>query len=156
MNLVRYTPSTWFDQVFNRMLEDWVPAPAGEVEGPVVPTYSPRVDVRNEKDAVILTAEMPGMEKDDLSVHVEEGVLTITGQKKSEQTSEKDGLFLSERAYGAFKRQFVLPDSIDPEKIDAQYQAGVLKLRLAKKPEAAPKQINIRVGESEARKIGVN
>jgi HSP20 family protein len=158
MNLVRYTPSTWFDSMFNRMLEDWIPA-SNRVEAPEAsdrPVYSPRVDVRNENDAVVLTADMPGVDKKDLSVQVHDGVLTISGEKKSQTSSEKDGIFLAERSYGVFKRQFVLPDSIDPERIEAQYQAGVLKVRLAKKPEAAPKQINIQVSESGAKEIGVN
>jgi HSP20 family protein len=154
MNLIQYSPNRWFESAVNRMFSDVLGSPESETAA-LQPLFNPRVDVREEKDAVVLSAEIPGVEKDNLSVEVNDGVITLSGTKKVDAESNEQGVYRAERNFGEFRRSFVLPDTIDAERIDAQYRNGVLKVTLPKKPEAAPKQIAIR-GEGEAKKIGVN
>jgi HSP20 family protein len=149
MNLIHYSPNRWFESTVNRMFSDVLGSPAWDV-AEAAPAFVPRVEVREEKEAVVLTAELPGVEKADVAIEVKEGVLTLSGSKKQQATSADEGVYRSERIYGEFKRSFALPETVDEGKIDAQFRNGVLKIALPKKPEAAPKQITIR-GE-----VGVN
>ena len=153
MNLIHYRPNRWFDSAFNRMVSDFFPAAASDATL-TAGLLNPPVDVRDEKDGFVVSAELPGIEKEDLKVEVVEGVLTLSGTKKQESVSDEEGVYRAERSYGEFKRAFVLPDSVDAGKIDAQYRNGVLTVTLPKKPEAAPKQISIR-GDEAPKKIGV-
>ena len=153
MSLIQYNPNRWFESAFDRFFSDF--SPATTWNAPSVATFNPRVEIRDEKDAVIVTAEIPGVEKSDLNVEVAHGVLTLSGSKKQEAASDEEGVYRAERVYGEFKRAFSLPDTLDAAKIDAQYRNGVLKVTLPKRPEAAPKQIEIR-SETEGKKIGVN
>ena len=153
MSLIQYNPNRWFESAVNRVFSDVLGSPTWEAAPQV--SFIPRVEVRDEKDAVVLSAEIPGVEKDGVSVEVNDGVLTLSGAKKQASESNENGVSRSERVYGEFKRSFVLPDTVDVERIDAQFRNGVLSISLPKKPEAAPKQIAIR-GEGEAKKIGVN
>jgi len=155
MNLIRYTPTSWLDTAFNRLFEDMWNPPALEPSAATPAHFAPRVEVREEKDAIVVSAEMPGMDRDNVKVELENGVLTLSGEKKQESETKENGIFRSERLYGQFRRSFTLPDAVDPEKIDAEYKNGVLQVWLHKKPEAAPKKISVR-GENEVKKIGVN
>jgi HSP20 family protein len=152
MNLIHYRPNRWFDSAFNRMVSDFFPVVTADAASPDV--LNPPVDVRDDKDGYVISAELPGIEKEDLKVEVVEGVLTLSGTKKQESVSEEEGVYRAERSYGEFKRAFALPDSVDAAKIDAQFRNGVLRIALPKKPEAAPKQISIR-GDEGAKTIGV-
>ena len=154
MSLIQYNPNRWFESAFNRVFSDVLGSPAWEAAEPQA-LFIPRVDVRDEKDTVVLNAEIPGVEKDGVNVEVNDGVLTLSGSKKQATESNENGVYRSERVFGAFKRSFVLPDTVDVDRIDAQYRNGVLSISLPKKPEAAPKQIAIR-SDGEAKKIGVN
>ena len=154
MSLISYSPNRWFESAVNRMFSDAVGGPAWETSAPQ-PAFTPRVDVREEKDAVVLSAELPGVEKDQLSVEIHDGVLTLTGTKKQESAEAGNGVYRAERIFGEFKRSFVLPDTLDAGKIDAQYRNGVLHITLPKTPEAAPHQIEIRT-DGGAKKIGVS
>ena len=151
MNLIRYNPNRWIDFPLDRFFEDfWPRVPNGAT---VSESHAPRVDIREEKDAVIVTAELPGVEKDDLSVELEDGVLTVTGEKKTGDTIDDNGFYRSERVYGSFKRSFKVPTSVDAESISADYTNGVLRVNLPKKPEAAPRQIAIQGENGAAKKI---
>jgi len=156
MNLIRYNPASVFDSAFGRIFDDlwnWSSVEATEAT-PVF--FAPRVEVRDEKDAILLTAELPGVDKDAISVQLENGLLTLSGEKKQESEVKENGFYRSERVYGQFKRTFTLPDVVDPNKIDAEFRNGVLKLTLAKKPEAAPKQISVHGDTADVKKIGVS
>jgi len=152
MNLIRYTPNRWFDfpldRVFNEFWARTVPeAPA------VAETWAPRVDIRDEKDAVLVTAELPGVAKDEVSVQLKDGVLRIKGEKHTEKAENENGFYRSERVYGAFERSFTVPDTLDAEKIEAEYANGVLKLTLPKRPEAVARQIAIAGEGASVKKI---
>jgi len=152
MNLIQYRPNDWFDAVVNRVFSDFAPFSAWE--GDVLETaFSPALEVRDEREQFVVSAELPGVEKGDLKVEVTDGVLTLTGSKNQESVSDEQRVYRAERSYGEFKRAILLPDTVDAGKIDAVFRNGVLRITLPKKVEAAPKQISIR-GDGDVKKIG--
>ena len=104
------------------------------------------VDVLENADEVVLKAELPGVKPGDVSIRVEDNVLTIEGEKKFEDTENKDNYLRVERSYGAFSRSFSLPPYVDADKIKAESRDGVLTLHLPKKPETKPREIEVKVG----------
>jgi HSP20 family protein len=107
-------------------------------------TWSPAVDVYEDKDQFTVVAEVPGMRKEDLSLTLHNGVLTISGERKREEKKPDHG-FRSERFVGRFQRSITLPASVDPNGVKATYQDGLLKVVLPKSEEAKPKQIEVSV-----------
>ena len=105
--------------------------------------FSPAVDIYEEKNAIVLTAELPGVKPEEIHVSVDKGVLTIRGERKMESEDKQEGYHRVERSYGSFTRSFVLPDTVDAEHIEASCDAGVLSLRLPKKPAAQPRRISV-------------
>ena len=156
MNLIRYNPNSWFDSAFDRFFPDIIPTLAREPENGHTPAFLPRVDIRDEKDAIVLTAEIPGVPRDGVKVEVKEQVLTLSGEKKSATERKENGFYRSERTFGAFKRSFTLPEGIDVEKIGGSFENGVLRVILPKKPEAKPRQIALEGGDGKAREIDVS
>ncbi|MDH4247004.1 MAG: Hsp20/alpha crystallin family protein [Deltaproteobacteria bacterium] len=155
MNLIRYAPAGLFNTAFERMFDDfWGQTPAEHTAETA--SFHPRVDIRDEKESIVINTELPGVEKDKISVKVENDVLTLSGEKKNETTHEENDIYRSERTFGTFTRSFKLPEVVNPEKIEAQYHNGVLKLVLPKRPEAAPRNIEVKVLNGDAKKIGVN
>ena len=150
MNLIRYNPSRWLDFPLERMFDEFWGRTAPEATA--VETWAPRVDISEEDTAVLLTAELPGVSKDDVKVELKDGVLTLSGEKKSEHKEEKNGFYRSERVYGSFTRSFTVPETLDAEKIEAEYANGVLRLTLPKRPEAAPRLIDVK-GDEKANAI---
>jgi HSP20 family protein len=106
-------------------------------------TWSPAIDVYQDKDQFTVVAEVPGMKKEDLVLSLHNGVLTISGERKREQTSDQG--FSSERYVGRFQRSVTLPTSIDANQVKASYENGLLKVVLPKSEEAKPKQIEVSV-----------
>ena len=109
-------------------------------------SFVPAVDVYEDEKKVVLKLEVPGIEEKDLDVSVENHTLTVKGERKFEKEEKEENFHRIERRYGSFYRAFTLPTTVDTENIAAKYEAGVLKLELAKKPEAQPKQIKINAG----------
>lgn len=107
--------------------------------------WSPAVDVLDRKNEIVVRAELPGLSKDELDVTIENNVLLISGEKKQELEKNEHDVIRSERYYGSFRRAFTLPTSVDPEKVEAKFDKGVLELKIAKKEEAKTKQIKINV-----------
>jgi HSP20 family protein len=107
--------------------------------------WYPAVDVRENQDTLEIQAEVPGVEPKDVTISVENGVLTIKGARQFEKATEGETYHRVERAYGSFERSFSLPTNVDPEKIKATYRQGVLHLVLPKREEAKPKSIAIKV-----------
>ena len=108
-------------------------------------SWMPPVDVRESKDALEITVELPGLEPKDVEVSVENGVLTLKGSRSFEKAPEGETYHRVERAYGSFERSFSLPTNVDPEKVRAAYRHGVLHLTLPKREEAKPRSISIKV-----------
>ena len=108
-------------------------------------SFVPAVDIYEDAQKVMLKLEVPGIEQKDLDVSVENNTLTVKGERKFEQEEKEENFHRIERRYGSFYRAFTLPSTVDTESIAANYNAGVLKLELKKKPEAQPKQIQVKV-----------
>jgi HSP20 family protein len=108
---------------------------------------APRIDVSETKDAIEVTAELPGVDEKDVDLTLADGVLTIRGEKKTERNETDPGKnwHVLERSYGAFSRSIALPFDPDPNKTEAKFEKGVLRVRLAKPPEAAKKQQKIEI-----------
>jgi HSP20 family protein len=106
--------------------------------------WRPAVDIYEDEAGFHLNAEVPGIKPEDITVDVENNVLTISGERKLESTREREGYHRVERYYGTFSRSFAMTDKVDVESIDAQYDNGVLKLTLPKRPEAAKRAISIK------------
>jgi HSP20 family protein len=107
--------------------------------------WAPPIDVVEGKDKVIVNAELPGIKPDEVELSVEDGVLTIKGERKFSEEMEGENLHRIERAYGYFERRIGLPKTLDPEKISAAYADGVLHIELPKAEETKPKHIPIKV-----------
>jgi HSP20 family protein len=111
-------------------------------------SWIPPVDIyEGQNHEMIIKAEMPDIRQEDLDIRVEDNTLTITGEKKLDQTLNKEQFHRVERAYGQFSRSFSLPATIDTEHVSADYKNGVLTVRLPMREEAKPKQIQVQVGK---------
>ena len=113
-------------------------------------SFVPAVDIYEDDKKVVLKLEVPGIEEKDLDVSVENSTLTVKGERKFEKEEKEENFHRIERRYGSFYRAFTLPSTVDTENVAANYNAGVLRLELKKKPEAQPKQIKVSVGKSLA------
>jgi HSP20 family protein len=111
-------------------------------------SFVPAVDIYEDAQKVVLKLEVPGIEEKDLDIRVENHTLTVKGERKFEAEEKEQNFHRIERRYGSFYRAFTLPSTVDTENVKAAYHAGVLKLELAKKPEAQPKQIRISVDKA--------
>ena len=117
-----------------------------EDENPVAAaSFVPAVDIYEDQNKVVLKLEVPGIDQKDLKVSVEENTLTVQGERKLEAEEKEENFHRIERRYGSFYRAFTLPPTVDAENIEANYTAGILRLELKKKPEAQPKQIEVKV-----------
>lgn len=133
------TLANWFGDLFD---DDFFRLPAPRE----TTSWTPRVDVVEDEHAYHLHAELPGLDKKDIDVSVENGVLTLSGERKFEKKEEKDdGYRYYERSYGSFCRSFRLPEHVDPNAIKATHKNGVLELTLPKSEKAKPKQIEVKV-----------
>lgn len=156
MTLVRYNPNRFFDNSFDRFFTNFPPpVPVNGSESAHAAIF-PRVEIRDGEEAIHLTAEVPGIEKDQLKVEVNNRVLTVSGEKLVENEQKENGITRSERVYGSFTRRFTLPDEVDADKIVANTDNGVLNVTLPKKPEAKPKVIDIGSGKGGAKNIDVS
>jgi HSP20 family protein len=105
--------------------------------------WTPRVDVREEDQRYVILADVPGVEPADIDISMDQGVLTIKGERKSETATENAKVTRVERRYGAFERSFTLPDSADADAITAAGKNGVLEIAIPKKAQAAPRKIAV-------------
>ncbi len=104
---------------------------------------SPKVDIFDDGGNFVLSAELPGVSKEDLDIDIKDNRLTVKGEKKLENKTDKEGYIKVERSYGAFERTFFLDDNIDRENIKAEYKDGILRLTLPRKQEEASKKIKV-------------
>jgi HSP20 family protein len=144
MSLIRYETSpitTLFDDLgdlFGKTFD----LSGRDIAGTLYPT----VDIAESENGFRISADLPGLSKEDIKVSVEDGVLSISGEKKQEvEKKEKDRYYHFERSYGRFCRSFTLPANVDSANIDARYNNGVLEVHLRKTEEAKPKAIEVKV-----------
>ena len=144
MNIVKYDPfrdlrtlqdemNRLFSGTFSRGNQDEVLRGA----------WSPSVDIFENKNEIVLEAELPGMNAEDVNVSIENNVLTLHGERKFEKKDEGDNFHRVERSYGSFTRSFTLPPTVSSENANAVFENGVLRLTLAKREEAKPRRIEI-------------
>lgn len=107
--------------------------------------WAPTADVEETEDGYVVTCDVPGLTAKDVNIALTDNVLAISGERKSESTEKKKGQVLAERRYGSFSRSFLLPATVDAEKIKAAYKNGVLTVSLPKRAETKPKSIEIKV-----------
>jgi HSP20 family protein len=118
----------------------------GRDESLATSSFAPAVDVYEDEHNVTLKIEVPGIDEKDIDVRVENNTLTVHGERKFEKEEKEENYRRVERQYGSFSRTFTLPNTVDTESVSADYEKGVLKIKLAKKAEAKPKQIKVNVG----------
>jgi len=105
--------------------------------------WVPAVDVREETDRYVITADVPGVEPNAIDITMENGVLAISGERRLESNGERTGMHRQERVYGAFHRRFTLPDTADAERVAARTVQGVLEVSIPKKAQVQPKKIHV-------------
>ena len=142
MSLTRYEPWSLLDQM-RREMERAMDTPTAEGSSVATSDWVPAVDIKEDKEAFLIVADIPGVDPKDIEVHMENGVLSIKGEKESEKKEEREGYKRVERSYGSFYRRFSLPDTADPEKISAKSNNGVLEVRIAKQEKVQPRKISV-------------
>ncbi|MGB6403350.1 MAG: Hsp20/alpha crystallin family protein [Candidatus Sulfotelmatobacter sp.] len=125
-------------------------SPEGPEEALTTTSYAPPVDIYEDEHNIILKIEVPGIDEKDIDVRIENTTLTIHGERKIEKEEKEENFRRVERQYGEFTRSFTLPSSVDLAQVSALYNKGVLKINLAKKAEAKPKQIKVNVGSEKS------
>ncbi len=149
MTLVRWNPSRELEEMsdrLNRMFNRQALPQANAKETMTVADWVPSVDVSETDGEYQIKAEIPDVKKEDVKVTVEDGVLTIQGERKHEKEEKGKKYHRVERSYGSFVRSFTLPDLVDEAKVKAEFKDGVLNLQLPKSEKAKPKAIEVTVG----------
>jgi len=145
MAVVRWDPFRDLNMLqdrMNRLFEDASRNWKGD-EPAATTTWSPAVDIFETESEIVVKAEVPGMERKDITLNLENNVLTLRGERRFLKEAKEENYHRIERSYGGFSRAFSIPATVDEEKIRADYQDGVLKIVLPKKEQLRPKQIKI-------------
>jgi len=147
--LTRWDPFKEMEDAQNRLARFFGLSPArltnGEKEAMTVTEWSPAVDITEDDKEWLVKADLPEVKKEDVKVTVENGVLTITGERKLEKEEKNKKYHRIERSYGNFLRSFTLPDAADGSKVNAEFKDGVLKVHLPKGEKAKPKAVEVKV-----------
>lgn len=149
MAIVKWDPFRELEEMSDRLNRMFARPAAWQSQGREVMTvadWTPTVDISETESEYVIKAELPEIKKEEVKVTVEDGVLTITGERKQEQEERGKKFHRVERSYGRFVRSFTLPDSVDEAKVKAEYVDGMLNLHLPKSEKAKPKQIEVKVG----------
>ena len=124
-------------------------SPEGPEEALTTTSFAPPVDIYEDEHCITLKMEVPGIDEKDIDVRLENNTLTVHGERKIEKEEKEENFRRVERQYGNFTRSFTVPNSVNPEQVSADYEKGVLKIKLAKKAEAKPKQIKVNIGSEK-------
>ncbi|MBZ5571638.1 MAG: Hsp20/alpha crystallin family protein [Acidobacteriia bacterium] len=149
--LTRWEPFREFSTLqdrMNRLFRDSFGE--GREEALTTSTFAPAVDVYEDEHNITLKVEVPGIDEKDIDVRIENNTLTVHGERKYEKEEKEENYRRVERQYGSFTRSFTLPSTVSTEDVVANYDKGVLKIKLAKKAEAKPKQVKVHVGSEKA------
>lgn len=141
----RSEPLGQLHREIDRMFDEFIGSDRSVTAGEGGIVMAPRMDMAETDDSIEITAELPGVDEKDLDVSVEGDVLTIKGEKKSESEEKKKDYHVVERSYGSFRRSIRLPGAVDPEKVGAVFEKGVLRVTLPKPEEAKQKRRRIEV-----------
>ena len=129
--------------MLDRLFDDVMTGASGTAFGTAAPnrSFTPAIDVRANDEEIVLLADVPGLKHEDLEITLDDGLLTIKGQRRYEG-NEKEKVWLG-RSYGSFSRSFTLPDTVDPERLSADLADGVLTVRVPQVPKTKPRRITI-------------
>lgn len=145
MSLVRYQPLNTMEQLrreMDRMFEDR--SATEETSNIATSDWIPAVDIKETENEFLIHADIPGVDPDDIDVHMEDSMLTIKGERESEKKEERDGYKRIERHSGSFYRRFSLPDTANAEKISAKSKNGVLEIIIPKQEKTLPRKIQVK------------
>ncbi len=142
MNITRYEPWSLLNQLQREM--DSIMRREGDTTSPVS-DWTPAVDIREIDDAYLLHADVPGVKPEDIEIHMENNVLTLTGKREFDKTEDQNGYKRVERVRGKFYRRFSLPDTADGDKVSAKTANGVLEITIPKQAKVLPRKIEIKV-----------
>ena len=150
MALIRWEPVAELNTIqneMNRLFNTFFDpsAPTGRANG-TTRRWLPPMDLVETPDHYVLRADLPGLSDGDVNVQLEDNVLTISGQRKAEHEDQQEGYYRLERAFGAFSRSLTLPDGVDPDGVQAQFDRGVLEIRIPKPEQKKPKTVQIALG----------
>ena len=149
--LTRWDPrrdlATMQDRINRFVRESY--SPEGPEEALTTTNFAPPVDIYEDEHNITLKMEVPGIDEKDIDVRIENNTLIVHGERKFEKEEKEENYRRVERQYGSFTRSFTLPSAVDTGQVSANYDKGVLKISLAKKAEAKPKQIKVNVGSEK-------
>lgn len=149
MNLVRYQPNDVVNRLQDDMnqflkVSDWMPNLFDENSRIATSQWLPSVDIKENEKQFTITADIPGVEPKDIDVSMENGMLTIKGERKTEKKDEENGYRRVERSYGSFHRRFSLPETADGEHVSAKGKHGVLEITVAKRESSKARKIEVK------------
>jgi HSP20 family protein len=155
MALIRWEPARELNSLqgeMNRLFNTFfdTPLPNGTA---TARRWLPAMDLVETEDDFVLKADLPGLSEKDVNIELEDNVLTISGERKSEHEQRKDGVHRVERASGGFTRSLTLPEGVNPEAIKASFDRGVLEVRIPKPEQRKPRKVEISVGSGEHKTI---
>jgi HSP20 family protein len=149
MAIVRWEPLREFSTLqneMNRLFNTVFDAPAGNGGGTTLRRWMPAMDLVETEDHFVLRADLPGLSEDDVTIEVEDRVLTISGERKAEHEVSKEGYHRVERAFGSFSRALTLPEGVDADTVAATFDRGVLEVRIPKPEQRKPRKVTIGLG----------
>jgi HSP20 family protein len=145
MAIIRWEPAREL-QTMNRLFNTFFDSPSNG--GPALRRWIPAMDVTETDDQYVLRADLPGMSESDVNVELDDNVLTISGERKSEHEQRSKGFYRVERASGSFSRSLTLPEGVDADDIQASFDNGVLEVRVPKPEQPKPRKVQISVGSA--------
>jgi HSP20 family protein len=151
VTIVRWEPLRELSSLqteMNRLFNTVFDAPAAGGNGGQARRWVPAMDLLETEEHFVLRADLPGMREGDVSIELEDNVLTVSGERKAEHEDRQEGYYRVERAFGSFSRSLTLPKGIDPESVTAHFDSGVLEVRIPKPEERKPRKISIGVGSA--------
>jgi len=152
MALVRWEPVrelTSLQDEMNRLFSRFLDAPGGDSQ-PQLQRWVPAMDLVETDEDFVLRADLPGMTEEDVKIELEDNVLTVSGERKSDHETKGEGFYRIERASGGFYRSLTLPEGVDPEGIQAQFDRGVLEVRIPRPEQRKPRRVAINVASRGA------
>jgi HSP20 family protein len=152
MALVRWEPVRELSSLqseMNRVFNTFFDTPSG-ANGGGLRRWVPSMDLVETDEQFVLRADLPGLSEGDVSIELEDNVLTVAGERKAEHEDKKEGFYRMERSFGQFRRSLTLPDGVDADGIAATFDKGVLEVRIPKPEERKPRRVAIQLGDKAA------
>ena len=150
MALIRWEPAAELNTLqneMNRLFNTFFDQPAASS---AARRWLPPMDLLETAEHYVLRADLPGLSDDDVTIQLQDNVLTVSGERTAEHEQEQQGYHRLERAFGAFSRSLTLPDGVDPDAVQARFDRGVLEIKVPKPEQKKPRQVQIKLGDPKA------